>query len=282
MNFELTISGLCVIALKSNQNSPEHPEAIDIIVPDADHHTCRLSWVPGEVLPGADNKEEPDLVVDSTGARMASLLLNKRALSFELKNNPATQFTVHWGPDPTVEKPEAPFQETWLNWIPQPKDLGFEKPFEVGDPGHLPTKASARITLPFGALASRKVVTERDTNEYILWTFPANKNVKRVLTNEVAFTADHVETLEIKEGDKVIWTATRGSTDTLRMCISNDMASVPKDFADGSKALDHLSHVDVLFPVDEKNVFVAPQLFNVQEHTGHPICMGVVFVHPGA
>src|SRR3954471_8750065 len=199
MKFELKISGLCVIALKrqnaADKDKPVNPAAIDIIVPDAHGHKCRLSYLPADVIPDQLNPIEPELAIDHTGERIASFDMNGQALTLSFGTNQATDFNVHWGPD--AQQPATPWEETWLNWIPTLEDLGFGE-FAIGTPGTLPKGASARLSLPAGALASRKVVTTKDTNEFIVWDFPATK-VQRVLTNEVAYTADHVEDLIITD-----------------------------------------------------------------------------------
>src|SRR6266498_1673143 len=123
MKFELTISGLCIIVLKSSDPNPEHPDAIEIIVPDAEHHTCRLSYLPDELIPNKDNPIYPDLSIDTAGRRFASLAMesldkDQRVLRFSFGTNSANDHTVHWGP-PDVQTPATPWQETWLNWIPK-------------------------------------------------------------------------------------------------------------------------------------------------------------------
>lgn len=276
MNLEITISGLVVIALKSTDGNPkpEHPDAIEIIVPDAHHHTCKWSYLPHEVLPAAGNEELADMMIDHLGTRVASLTLQSRVLAFELADNSTKQHTVRWGPD--AEKPAAPGEETWLNWIPKLEELGFSG-FKVGPVGTLPSGARARITLPPGLLASRNLIVDRFTNDLIPWKFPATKGATHVLANEVVFTATG-QKLSIVENGQERRSATLGQNDTLQMCISHETTKVPRDYNDPSKLLAHLQHLDVLANDAEK--FAEP-VVSTQARTGRPICMGVVLIHDG-
>ena len=280
MKVEITISGLVVIALKSTDDNPkpEHPDAVEIIVPDAHHHTCRWSYLPDEVLPAANNNELADLMVDHKGRRVASLPLQDRVLQFELAGNSAKQHTVHWGSD--AEKPATSAEEPWLNWLPKIEQLGFPS-FAVGPTGTLTKGARARITLPPGVLASRNLITDRLTNDFILWHFPAAKKGERAthaLANEVVFTATG-DKLSIIENGQESRSATLGQKDTLQMCISHETTQVPRDYNDPSKLLAHLKHFDVL--TGDSARFQEPQV-SAQTRTGKPICMGVVLVHRGA
>src|ERR1043165_4055978 len=229
MRFELTISGLCIIALKSQQPNPVMPDQVDIIVPDAHHHTSRLSYKPAQFSPRKNPEFTPDMFVDPTGVNVASFNMQGQALTFAFGTNPMDKHRVHWAPDPAAQKPASPWLETCANWLPKIEDLGFGK-FEIGDPGTLPKGARARITLPPGALCTRKVVAQQDTNEYILWNFPAT-GVNRVLTNDVTYIADHVEDLTITDAaGSPILSASLGDTETLQMCISNDVTVVPVNY----------------------------------------------------
>jgi hypothetical protein len=272
MNFELTISGLCATVLKSKESKPKHPEAIDIILPKACHHVGRLSYLPTEVTP-PDKKYgiEPELVVDAVGGRIASFNMDDQALQFSFQTNPHARFDVNWGED--TETPSTPWEEMQLNWLPKLHDLGFGG-FTVGAPGTLPHGARARITLPYGALSTREMIRKPVTNQCLRWDFPAT-GLRRSLANEVVFTADRVDSLSIKDqrGTEIL-RSTLGQTRTLRMCISNDMENVPRDYNNPEPRLDHLRHLDVLAT---SGSFQEPKVVN-NERTGHPICMGVVFI----
>ncbi|HYC59293.1 MAG TPA: hypothetical protein VEK79_06970 [Thermoanaerobaculia bacterium] len=276
MNVEITISGLCVIALEADpaDPKPEHPRAIDIIVPDAHHHTCRWSYLPGEVFPSAGTRELPDMVIDPVGTRVASLSLQGRALEFRLDGNTVTEHTVRWGPD--AEAPASDAETEWLNWIPKLQDLGFSG-FTVGPAGQLPPHARARITLPKGTLTSRNVIADRFTNDVIVWEFPAT-GARHVLTNEIVFMATGEELSVIENGNER-WAAALGPDATLRMCISHETTSVPLDYGDPNNVLAHLHHFDVLTG-DVSVKFREPIVAEIPR-TGRPICMGVVFVHGG-
>jgi hypothetical protein len=284
MKFELTISGLVVIALQSSagEERPEHPQAIDIIVPDDHHHgpeshrhTCRLNYLPNEVLPVPADMKLPEMTVDPIGTRIASLILQGRALEFKLDGNTTSEYTVKWGP-PAVQ-PAAKSEEDTLNWIPKIGDLGFND-FQVGAAGSLPSGARARITLPPGVLGSRNLIADHITDELIVWKFPA-VNIQRVLANEVVFKATAHKVSIVENGQELL-SSTLAENDTLKMSLSQETTYVPLDYNNPSKMLAHLSHFNILTEVSDKG-FQEPVVADPQERTGKPLCMGVVLVHKG-
>ena len=272
MNFELTISGLCVIVLKAKEAKPEHPTAVDIIIPQACHHAGRLTYLPSPVK--HVRKVQPKLVIDEAAGRIASLDINQAALQLTFGTNPNTKFDVHWGA--YGQTPSAPWEETCLEWLPRLEELGFE-PFRVGPPGTLPTGASARLTLPPGKLATRQIIKNPDTNQYLRWKFPA-VNVRKALANEIIYTVDGADNMNIVDssGAQTLYSKEKGIR-PVRMCITNDLEYVPYNYGGSSAALEHLRHVDSM----ASGTFQKPIEVN-DERTGHPICMSVIFVNHGS
>lgn len=269
MRLELTISGLCIISMKSDTGpKPVNPRTLDIIVPNACHHKCRFIWSPQDHV---ISLVKPELTVDSLGNRYASFDMDDQALTLTT-NSSRTDYYVHWG---NVEKakPEAPWEESWMDWVPKIESLGFD-PIRVPDSGKLQDGAIARITLPFGTLASADIVRKNRSDEYLLWRFPAVAHKERVLANQVVFSVDGISKFDFQDasGHSVVH-AEIGGPSVVRMCISNDMEKVPPNFNAPIKKLDHLSHLDVI----TTGTFQAPESLEVPR-TGNPICDQVVNV----
>jgi hypothetical protein len=277
MRFELTISGLCVIAMQSQDKTanprPRNPERVDIIVPDARHHKCRLVWDPKDAL----TKIEPPLIVNTTGDTMASLDLDGRTnpqqamLKLDLRSKTNPGFEVSWGAD--AEKP-APSEETWLNWVPTMEELGFPA-FPVPAFGTHATGVRARIALPFGKIIAADVVTQRGSGSPLVWNFKGGS--RHVVANKVVFIADDIDKYDFQNerGESLLGLELQGPR-VVQMCISNDMEKVPKDFNKGIADLSHLSHVDVLVP-ENVSTFATPTC-DPGQRTGNRICTQVVNV----
>lgn len=292
MTFELHISGLCAIVLKSppGNDRPEHPLAIDVVCPQAHGHVARLSYLPTEVV--ADKDIAPDLFVDPRGVQIASLPLSEMALDLSFAEN-SNQFELEWGPaESKVPAKGSEDEQRRMQWVPRLRYLGFDE-FSLAGVNGLPAGAAARLKLPKGKLISRNIVRDRD-GEIVQWEFPATTNgtgepLVRALANEVVFLASDVNGMELKSGGKVILSAFQDGG-TLSMTLSNDMAKVPPDFMDGSVALGHLVHFGDLVPAAAapgpaapdgpatKKGFQAPKVHNPTQHTGHPICNGVMVI----
>jgi hypothetical protein len=269
-DFELTISGLCVIVLKSQEDRPEKPQAVDILCAAAHHHRSLLSYLPGDVL--AVNVE-PALNVDPTGGRIASLDLSDKVVDLHFQSNPHTDFSLKWSTIASTNPPE----EGWMDWVPSLSDIGFQG-LQPLLPGELPTGAGARLSLPPGELASRNVVHNQGRPDYALWKFPAAGNKKQAVANEVVYKAFQVEDLTLDWGEADTHLRVSGSGGIVRMAISNDMAFVPQDYSDDSGALEHLSHLGGLTSLID--TFMAPSVSSSQR-TGHPICNQVLFIDKG-
>jgi hypothetical protein len=278
MRFELTISGLCVIAMKSKDTAdprPKNPERVDIIVPAAHHHKCRLVWDPQDVLTDI----EPTLIVNTQGDTMASLDLDRQGrnpehaiLKLALRSKTDPGFEVSWGPD--AKEPAGPSEETWLNWVPRMEELGFPS-FPVPEFGTDAPGVRARISLPFGKIIAADVVTQRGSGKPLLWDFVAG--AQHAVANKVVYVADDIDLYDFQteRGQSLLRLELEGPR-VVKMCISNDMEKVPKDFNKGISDLQHLSHVDVLVPADA-NGFVTPQSV-ASQRTGNRICTQVVNV----
>jgi hypothetical protein len=271
MNFELTISGMCVIALKSDSDEerPAHPDEVDVLCVGACEHRPRLSYLPHEVNPQA---VEPDLVIDPWGVRSASVDLTQQALKLDFKNNPETYFSLTWGEEGTA----TPLDESAMNWVPTADDLGFKK-LELGQAGQIPGGVNARLSLPYGKLFCRNVVRDPVSSAYLVWDFPA-KGIKRALANEVVYRAQGVTDLTLTSHDGTELLSADKSEGTLYMSISNDLGKVPKDYRGGIEALDHLSHLQSMAP---DGVAFDPPKVDSPKRTGHPICNQVLYMYKG-
>jgi len=265
-NFELTISGLCVIVLKSQDDKPTTPTAVEILCVAAYGHRPRLNYPPLWVYP--TGRVEPELCVDPTGQRIASLDIRNTTLHLDFGNNPATEFTLDWGNTGATTPPA----EEWMHWVPSVQDLGLTG-IRLSDPhmhDQLVRGVSARLSLPPGTIFARNIVLDID-DEYAVWNFPA-VGIERALANEIVYRAEGVEHLQITWEDRKLEYERYAD---LKMCLSNDMEYVPSAYSDEYTELHHLSHLEVL----------ADPLLNVQvptlvqfQHTGHPICNQVFFV----
>jgi hypothetical protein len=279
MDFELTISGLWVLALQSsdiNDTHPVEPEAVDIIIPAAHHHHPRLSYLPSEVIPHP--ALEPQMVIDPRGGRIANLPVQGMVLELSFSNGSTTPFHLEW----SEPRPEAPLLESSLTWLPTLAELGFDK-FSLGDPGTLPKGAATRLRLPEGELFARNIVRTPDGAGYLLWNFPVGETT-RALANEIVFRARGVDDAIFSLDGKTILASNLGPAGTLRMSLANDISIVPSNYNSPQTNLDHLSHLAVLAPMRTPS-FQPPTVVDAMPRppaparTVKPICNGVVFVY---
>jgi hypothetical protein len=298
-NFELTISGLCVIVLKADKDRPPTPTAVDIVCVAAYGHRPRLSYPPEFV--SAHGEVEPELCVDSTGQRIAFLDIRDRILSLQTPPS-AAEFTLEWG-DPTKKTPPYDVDEHWMQWIPSIADLGLTGIRLKEDDAHehlhhihrrsrhprkvsrntsqkysrgvqdeplLVRGMSSRISLPPGRLFSRSVLKDED-DEYLVWKFPGY-GAQRALANEIVYRAEGLEQLMLSWDDKHLQYKRESD---LCFCISNDMETVPSFYSDGDTELHHMAFLenlaDPLMPVQ------IPKVVDTRR-TGRPICNQVYFV----
>lgn len=260
-NFELTISGLCVIVLKSKIDRPPTPSAVDILCVAAYGHRPRLSYFPEYVDLEWDS--EPELRLDPKGTRIASLDVSNLDLKLALKNNPATAFDLNWG-DKAKNQPPTSAEESWMQWVPSVPDLDLAAIRIAG----MSYGIGARLSLPFGKIYARNVVKD-EANNYALWEFPS---VNRALANEVVYSAPNVDSLTITWDTHQL---TYARNKDLLMCLSNDMDTVPSDYSAGTTELHHMAHLQNLAE-PPKSVKV-PKLHTAKK-TGRPICNQVYFV----
>lgn len=277
MDFELTISGLCIVALKSSDD-PLAPSDVDIVCPRACHHRARLNFNIAEVERTIDPPVEPELVVDPAGGRFGSLDLTDQFLQFEFNPNPYKAFALQRGPHDAVMPPS----ERWLNWVPTLEEIGFESFTLDAD---RPQGAVARISLPKGELECRNVVRDAQTRGFARWEFPAvvskatGEPLCRAVANEVVYRASSVGTLTIRdaEGRRLI-TANRPEGTLLRMSISNDLHRLTVDTPMETAVLEHLAHVE---SVARRIQFAAPRLTGQQRTGGGPVCSQVINEYSG-
>ncbi|HTG33183.1 MAG TPA: hypothetical protein VLB76_09650 [Thermoanaerobaculia bacterium] len=299
-NLELTISGLCVIVLKSPNDRPPTPTAVDIVCIAAYGHRSRLSYPPEFV--SADGEVEPELCVDSTGQRIAVLDIRDRVLSLQARPN-AAEFSLEWG-DTTKKTPPYDVDERWMQWIPSIADLGLTGIRLKEDDAHehlhhihgkrrhsrkasrntaqkysqgvqddnilLARGMSSRMSLPPGRLFARNILKDED-DEYFVWGFPGS-GAQRALANEIVYRAEGLEQLLVSWDDKQL---SYDRESDLYLCVSNDMEIVPSSYSDGDTELHHMAFLenlaDPLMPVQ------IPKVVDTRR-TGRPICNQVYFV----
>lgn len=264
MNLELTISGLWVIVLKSQDDYPPHPTVVDVVIPNAHHHRPVLSYFPEDV--SAD--VVPAMAIDPSGRRIAALDLSGKAIAIECTASLVTEFSLGW----VSVTQKLPPPSDVFNWVPTLRDVGFHN-FVLPADGSLPTGASARVRLPYGELVARNVVKEETTGGHALWEFPKASGQQWAVANEVLLSVRGCNDVYVMEGvTPLVWASM--SSGTLRLSLSNDLTSVPKDYTGGVTKLQHLEHLDVLAAPVDPPPFDPPFLVPMQ-HTGKPICNGV-------
>ena len=267
MNFELTISGLCLVALKSpkvDDLEPTKPLGIEVYCPQAANHRTVLTYDPEHAVANF----EPELVVDENGKRFASVDLGGQVWSVSFKDGPA-DYTADWG-KPTDEIPK-PGEEAWLNWVPKLGDINL-KDFEPAAAGQLPKHTATRLVLARGHLQAADIVKKKGKSEYAKWAFPAI-GVKRALANQLFYVAKGIKDLEIKTtvGRRIYSERT-----TVRMALSNDLTVVPENYNDPHDKLHHLGHLKGMDGI--AGDFKVPEAYEVKQ-TAKPICNSVLVVH---
>lgn len=291
MDFELTISGLCVLVLRrADGDLSEQPTklvAADVLCVGSNSghghehithpkHQPRLSYDPEDLI---TERVTADLVVDRTGRRTASLDLSGKTINLILRENPHQDISASWGPE-TQEVPaeEDREEQAWLNWVPPVGDLGFPQlsPVNIAAPGR---GASVVLSLPQGTLSARNIVRMVEPPDFIKWRFPATaprgreQDAKqRAIANEVLFKAEGIAGVTVEVDGKFL-TSTR-STGVVQMSISNDLAEVTPDYNDGSRSLQHLEMIGGLAATGTFKEPEAPD----EQRTGHPICNQALFI----
>ncbi len=272
MDFELTISGLCVIVMRSPEDRPTRPDVVDVLCV-SEGHRPRLCYLPEELV---TDEAVAELVVDPAGRRIAFLDITNQALTLSFGTTPHSDFSVTWGA-PDAEAPQTRAEDAWMNWVPLVQDLGFNKGLRLGQPGELVEGAGAVLSLPKGRLSGREVVRERNSDIPFLWKFPAAGGKKRAIANQVVFRADGVaDAIFSLNGNTYLTSSKAGGI--LQVAISADLPSVLPDYPEGSDKLDHLGHIAAL--AASRSVFQAPELVPPQR-TGHPICNQALFITKG-
>jgi|GEM_PF-4329967 len=272
MKVILTISGLSVLACQSRNPRPTTPDAVDVIIPDAHRHRPRLTYCP-EDFAQPDKRLKPEMVVGTSGQRLACLDLSFWPLLAMTVGADAGEFSMTWG-DPKQPTPTYPDDERWMNWVPTLQELGFD-PFPM--PLGLPNGASARLTLPKGQIYSRNVVLDKERN-YVQWKFPSASGLIKSVANEIVYTADRITEVTIATPDGVqVFYVNERSTRSLLLSISNDLETVPSDYNDPLQSLDHLKHLSELAKIHD-GVFKPPVRYS-PVRTARPICNQALFVY---
>lgn len=267
MNFELTISGLCVVVLKSQIPRPPKPTAVDILCVGAYYHRPLLTYHPEYFK--LVKRLEPELCVDVIGTRVASIDVGDRALTLKFDTNPHSEFDLNWG-DKNKKAPPTKADEKWMQWIPSVEDLGL-KGVRIGKPNQIVHGVSARLSLPPGILYARNVVKDRNGVDYALWDF-AGSGDQRALANEIVYRAEGVKHPQITWDDQKL-EASRDAD--VQMCLSNDMQAVPSTYTQGVTELHHLVHME---HVADPLVNVKIPKIKAQQRTGRPICNQIYFL----
>ena len=266
MDLELTISGLCLVALRADDLGPAEPLGIEVYCPQAAHHRALLTYDPEEAYANF----EPELVVDESGKRFASVDLGNQVWSVSFGGGPG-KFTASWG-RPTGEVPKEG-EETWLNWVPKLADIGLEE-FTPTAAGQLPKRATTRLVLARGHLQAADIIKKGDGSDYARWRFPAAANAVRAVANHLLYAAREISDLKITTtvGREIY----ASGTGTLRMALSNDLAVVPDDYNVSPGALHHLGHLKGMDGITGD--FKAPTEYTPQQ-TAKPICNSVLVIH---
>lgn len=294
MDFELTISGLCVLALRRANGDlsvqPTRLEAAQVLcvepvaMPHGEHghhmhgdhseHRPRLSYDPRDLI---TQDVVADLVVDATGETIASLDLAGKTIELALAGNLHQAIEASWG-DPDREAPAEndETEQAWLNWIPSLQDLGFDGLNPAANGGAV-QGASVVLSLPNGILSAHDIVRGVEPPDFLTWEFPATRTrangaKKQAIANDIRFVAKDVASVTVTvDGQSLTSARSKG---VLKMSISNDLAKVTPDFTDGSKSLRHLG---VIQGLASGGTFKAPEV-PPEQKTGHPICNQALFI----
>ena len=274
MIFELTISGLCAVVLKSDQERPVHPEAVDVVCPEDGMHRPRLAFSPDQFRA----TKEADLTVDAMGNRIASIDLSGVSLGLAVLPVEPPNFTLGWAPQAPPPHPPA---SQWMNWVPTLTELGF-KGITLEPDGRVPPRASTRLTLCPGELFCRDVVKGKD-GKYMIWKFPVTQT-KRAVANQIVYRASGigqvVVTLKNDHGTSKVTSIVQAEDEVLRMSFCNDLAQVKSTYYQSVEALNHLKHLDALTDLINPP-FQPPSLVpNSDVRTESPICNQTIHVYP--
>lgn len=271
MNFELVISGLCVIAMKASKTDeiPKHPDAVDIIFPNVPMHCPRLSYLPGAPIVA---QVEPDMAIDNMGRRVASLNIAGAIPQISFSSNPSNVFSVRCVPEPG---PKEPPPGDLINFVPRLHELCFDG-FTMPADGKLPSGASARITLPKGEIFADDIVNDPNTGNPVLWDFKCTPPFTRALANHVVYRAMNVGDLKItwRDGQTVL---DASDNHTVSMSVSNDDCLVPRKYNDPVEVLKDLTNLSVLGL--KPNPTFCPPVKHASQRTGRPICNQVIVVY---
>jgi hypothetical protein len=273
MNLDLTISGLCVIVFKSQEERPVHPEAVEVICIGDHHgiHRPRLSYRPEDAVTSAEL--EPSLSIDPQGRRFASLDVTGQVITLDVGRNSRSQFSVKWSPTASTVPSN---EDAWMNWVPSVQDLGVQR-IRLGAAGELPHGVAARLILPPGDIEARNVIRNPENrDEFLQWNFPAVPGLTRALANEIVFHGVGIEVVDFRWNDGSRLFA-EGSG-TLEMGLSNDLLIVNPEFRTTSPILEHLLHLDHL--ADPPGNIRVPELLALQQ-TGRPICNQLYYIDNG-
>lgn len=272
MDFELTISGLCLVAMKTpkaEDPEPSAPLAVDVYCPVANHphpHRTVLTYDPEH----AKADFEPEMVVDDQGKRFASVDLGGSVWSLSFEDGPK-QFNATWG-KPSKHFPK-PGEEPFLNWVPKLGDLKLRN-FQPAATGLLPTGARTRLVLPPGKLEAADIVTKKGGTEYAMWKFSGNKNIVRALANHVRYSATGITSMRLVTPGRQVFS----SRTAFRMALSNDLAVVATNYLDPVEKLEHLEHLKGMAGIQGTFAVPTPGPGEVQQ-TIKPICNSVIAVY---
>jgi len=192
-DFELTISGLCVVVLKADDDRPTHPSAVDLLLvrgvsPDGAVHKPRLSFWPSQDVTH-NNPFTRRLEVNPRGRKHASIDIEGRVVRIEHKGG-GEDFQISWAQDPEMEvPPDVPGAEELFDWVPHSRDLGLLGIHLPQNETDLPTGSAARLILPPGDLLAQEVV--REGGEPVRWKFPATGK-ERAIANQILYRAKGV------------------------------------------------------------------------------------------
>ena len=267
IDLKMTISGLCAAVLKSDEDYPTSPAAVDVLCVADHHHRPLLSYRPKDMT--SLNSTEPEMGVDEKGERIGMLDLSGKVVTFSFGTTNEKDFTLTWGNQNAKHPPE----EAWMNWIAPVHYLGLEG-IEVGESEEIPMGAGARVTLQPGTLTAQEVIKDREGN-VVLWDFPATGK-QRALANQILYSVRGAEYVQVLLDGKptLVSRATEGE---LRLSLSNDLGHVPYDYNLGVEELKHLSHLEGLSKPPGGKV-QAPKVAG-EKRTGKPICNQVLYVY---
>jgi len=278
MKLRLTLSGLCVIVLHSQEDYPKNPDAVEILCVGAHGHTPRLSYWPEDRSSGT---LDAALQVDPGARKSVALEIKNQVVTLDVRRNSDPKFNLGWGENPDARKPHNTAAERQMNWVPRTGDLGIEELNRAADPKSLPAGTAARLILPPGDLYAANMVKDRETGKYSLWKFKGDKI--RALANTVIYEATdltyaqlHCQSGAREESVSFEWVDGR----TVEIGLSNDMEKIGSGYTGRQKNLDHLKHLEALS--DQRTQIFIPELCEGPDdglRTGHPICPLTLHVH---